>query len=156
MIYFVEAVGLKCFKVGFTEESRIYQRLMQLQSGCPVPLRLVAVLEGGKDIESRLHRRFRSSQRFLEWFDWSKDLDYVIRYAQRGGRRLEYIYAEGKGWAWKWIDDPSVPEHSSRGLKQYCPGVEAFVKRTVSVNFPMKKRRRRRRQRKWLKGLMKW
>lgn len=58
VIYFAEAVGVGLIKIGFTESLDAEVRLATLQTGSPVPLRLLGTMEGTIEEEKDLHRRF--------------------------------------------------------------------------------------------------
>ncbi len=68
MIYFIEAVGVGHIKIGFTDSLDASDRLTTLQTGSPVPLRLLGTIPGTLDDEKDLHRRFASARGVGEWF----------------------------------------------------------------------------------------
>lgn len=83
MVYFVMAVDDpgKFVKIGFTESS-IESRLAVMQTGCPYRLAVVLTINGDRDLESSLHRRFRKSRHRGEWFRISDDiLEFVLEVA---------------------------------------------------------------------------
>jgi hypothetical protein len=67
-VYFLEAEGFGRIKIGFTREN-VERRAMQLQVGCPAPIKILRTLEGTMKDEKKLHRRF-ATQRVphTEWF----------------------------------------------------------------------------------------
>jgi hypothetical protein len=68
MIYLVEAVGVGRVKIGYTSgDAR--DRLAALQTGSPVPLRIVATMEGGPGLERTLHAAFEVHRLHGEWFE---------------------------------------------------------------------------------------
>jgi Meiotically Up-regulated Gene 113 (MUG113) protein len=85
MIYFIEAVGADAVKVGYTAaDSRgqggkvgVEARLAGLRTGCPFPLRVLKLVEGGPPTEKKLHRMWAAHRLEGEWFRLSaiaKDL----------------------------------------------------------------------------------
>lgn len=74
MIYFIQAEGLGHIKIGFTDHDDTLQRLVQLQTGSPVPLRLLGTIPGTLNDEKTLHRRFASDRVQGEWFKPSTKL----------------------------------------------------------------------------------
>jgi Meiotically up-regulated gene 113 len=65
-------------KIGFTGGS-IEERIHALQCGNPFRLCLIMALEGGKDLEQHLHRKFAASRCHGEWFYPTEDLRAFIR-----------------------------------------------------------------------------
>jgi len=68
MIYLIEAEGVGHIKIGFTDHDDALIRLAQLQTGSPVPLRLLGTIAGDELAEKDLHRRFAASKVHNEWF----------------------------------------------------------------------------------------
>lgn len=71
-VYFIVA---DCFvKIGWTVDAR--KRLKELQTGCPFPMELRALLPGGVREETALHQRFKAYRirRGNEWFRLEGDL----------------------------------------------------------------------------------
>ena len=68
MIYFIEAnTGVTSYvKIGFSRSP--LQRLAELQTGCPILLRLMFTIFGDETTESNLHRRFSEYAVRGEWF----------------------------------------------------------------------------------------
>ena len=63
-----EVTGL--IKIGFAADP--WGRMMNMQTGCPTPLRLLGTLPGGAMTERRLHRCHSASLVRGEWFSLSK------------------------------------------------------------------------------------
>jgi hypothetical protein len=76
MIYFVRCGTLDWIKIGSAND--VSSRIMEIQAGSPFPLRLAAVMEGNRDGEIRLHRRFADERGHGEWFDLSPRLRKFI------------------------------------------------------------------------------
>jgi hypothetical protein len=79
MIYFVEACGLDRVKVGSSVD--VAARLTKLRVVCPVDLRLLKVIEGGRCEEKCLHRRWQFARVWTnrEWFTLSLISDGIRR-----------------------------------------------------------------------------
>ena len=57
------------FKIGYA--TNVDKRLCQLQTGSPVPLKVVNVLPGSRETEKFLHWVFRGKRSHGEWFNLS-------------------------------------------------------------------------------------
>lgn len=73
VIYFIQDSATLYIKIGFTA-SEPEARKAALQTGNPSPLVLLAVMDGDKETESRLHRRFAAQRVAGEWFRPAPDL----------------------------------------------------------------------------------
>jgi hypothetical protein len=78
MIYFIEAVGVGHIKIGFTDGDDALVRLATLQTGSPVPLRLLGTIPGTMEDETNLHRQFAAANVTGEWFKPIPDLLAMI------------------------------------------------------------------------------
>jgi hypothetical protein len=67
-VYFVEAVGLGCIKVGWT--GNVERRLSALRCASPVSLTLLASFPGSPADEQAIHRHFAANRlrKSGEWF----------------------------------------------------------------------------------------
>jgi hypothetical protein len=93
-VYFVQAGdpddrGLALVKIGFTTD--IEQRIRQLQTASPHPLKVLAKVIGTPKIESFFHAVLRSSHVRGEWFRLHPD---DIHHA------LIRLWEEGLAWSW--------------------------------------------------------
>lgn len=68
MIYFIQAEGVGHIKIGFTADEDVLVRLADLQTGSPVPLRVLGTTPGAVVEEKNLHRRFAAHRVHGEWF----------------------------------------------------------------------------------------
>ncbi len=71
IVYFLQAGDF--IKIGKTTGSA-ENRLLQLKTGCPFPVEIVAVIAGGYDKERSLHHRFRNIRAHGEWFHATKEI----------------------------------------------------------------------------------
>lgn len=78
MIYFVEADGAGAIKIGFVAGEDAADRVRDLQTGSPVPLRLLGTMPGTLQDENDLHRRFASARIHGEWFRPTPELLAII------------------------------------------------------------------------------
>lgn len=79
-VYFIEADGAGRVKIGFTK-GNVQERLRQIQTGSPFPLRVVAVVDGSLQRESNLHARFRHLRVApnVEWFHFGQEIrDFLV------------------------------------------------------------------------------
>src|SRR5262245_55030947 len=68
MLYFIQAEQVGHIKIGLTDNDDALVRLATLQTGSPVPLRLLGTIPGTMQDEKDLHRRFAASKVCGEWF----------------------------------------------------------------------------------------
>lgn len=80
MIYFVEAVWAGLVKIGFTDQA-LEDRVRQLQTASPHPLRAIHHHPGGIDFERGLHERFAHLRQGGEWFILSPEIRSYIGYS---------------------------------------------------------------------------
>lgn len=66
-VYAIRAQGLPGTKIGYAKD--VDSRLKCLQTGCPVPLRVVTHIPSEQSVESSLHRLLDHERIMLEWFD---------------------------------------------------------------------------------------
>ena len=74
MIYILNMRGTPYYKVGYTDGDP-ERRKAQLQTGCPLPLDIVAQVIGDRALEASLHRRWQSQRADAanEWFTLTKE-----------------------------------------------------------------------------------
>lgn len=65
-VYFVTCCEANAVKIGSSVQP--LARLAEIQWGCPLPLKLEAVLPGGREEEFGLHARFLDDRIRGEWF----------------------------------------------------------------------------------------
>ncbi len=85
-LYFAIAHGTSPLriKIGITNNPK--GRLADLQRMCPVRLDMLAMIEGGLELERELHSHFDVFRTHGEWFKAEKDLIDVALYARRFGK----------------------------------------------------------------------
>jgi hypothetical protein len=71
-VYIIEAVGLDRIKVGFTSD--LVKRLRTIQTSCPAPVLLIAVIRGGRETERDIHRTLRPYRAYGEWFNCDHEI----------------------------------------------------------------------------------
>lgn len=71
-VYYIHAPALRMVKIGFTDQPRF--RLSKMQSDTPVPIVLLAMEEGDRELEAVRHSQFASLRRHGEWFAHEGDL----------------------------------------------------------------------------------
>ena len=74
-VYFIHAPDLGRVKIGYTSDPD--SRLSSMQTGSPCQLVLARLERGNRDLERRLHHRFREKRIHGEWFDDSVLDDYA-------------------------------------------------------------------------------
>lgn len=82
-VYFIQAVSGGLIKIGATTAQSPETRLAAMQAGCPVRLRILAVIRNPERFQEQLiHRLFADDRRHGEWFEPTPQLlAYIARYA---------------------------------------------------------------------------
>lgn len=76
-VYFREALGANCIKIGWSR--RVLARAgNRYATDCPVPLVLLKVIEGGREVEREWKYRFRHLHVHGEWYDADEELREAI------------------------------------------------------------------------------
>src|SRR3546814_2791795 len=76
-VYFIRPIGQAGpVKIGCSVGPN--KRRHELETWSPVPLEIVAEIDGGFDIERRFHAKFQDTHERREWFTWSQGLDDTI------------------------------------------------------------------------------
>ena len=78
LVYFIRGAGM--IKIGVADSPE--SRMSTLQAGSPVPLYLLATMQGGFSKEKELHAKFAASRRHGEWFECTPELERTIRECQ--------------------------------------------------------------------------
>lgn len=72
MIYFIQSTHGGPIKIGYAANPQ--KRLNQIQNMSPVPIRMIAAVEGDRRLEFDIHRRFSSQRLYGEWFEPTETL----------------------------------------------------------------------------------
>lgn len=83
-VYFIEAIGFRRVKIGYTAD--LPRRFRALQAACPFQLRILGWVPGTTTYERKLHRHFADLRVRGEWFLLDKVLDDFIYDLTRRGR----------------------------------------------------------------------
>jgi len=134
IVYFLEAMDLDRVKIGTTTLENVANRVCELATGSPVPLKLIGYQVRGVELESELHRTFEDERLGGEWFELSRPLrDYIRRSATpmdmrtsiptlRGHRvRLGRKYSRARRRA----DDATVLDNGSIVIHIWLPREDA-------------------------------
>jgi hypothetical protein len=91
-VYFISCewgtLGRYAVKIGFARNPKAKMRVMQV--GCPYDLHLLGVMEGGREMESKLHHRFAEHRIRGEWFNLSLEIRQFIK-GLAGGKLAESL-----------------------------------------------------------------
>jgi len=79
-VYFLLSNNL--IKIGFTID--VQKRISCIRTMSPSPVKLLGFMEGGRDKESALHKKFASTRMHGEWFKKTDSLLNLIREACHG------------------------------------------------------------------------
>ena len=75
-VYFITCREVNAVKIGSSLEPAA--RLPEIQFGCPLELKLEAILPGGHEEEFAFHRRFSELRLRGEWFTINEMIDAII------------------------------------------------------------------------------
>lgn len=115
-VYFVHDDHSDWLKIGFSENP--WGRMSKMQADCPGELTLLAILQGGRDVEAEVHQRFASARERGEWFRFTPELRAYVAslpepYRAVRAKSLAAIYAEATGVCYStanaWIVRGRVP-----------------------------------------------
>lgn len=87
--YVAEAFGTRRVKIGFSTNA--IKRLQSVAIVCPVPLRLLALIDGPPALERDLHARFKAAHCHGEWFDLDRDSKLIAYIRQNMLAAPEFI-----------------------------------------------------------------
>lgn len=80
LVYFVEAASVGMIKIGYAVD--VDQRFVRLQTGSPVPLKLLGTMTGGRAREAELHAQLAAYRCHGEWFrrhsEWTGIMESMI------------------------------------------------------------------------------
>lgn len=71
-IYVVGNRAKSICKIGYSKYP--FSRLKSIQVGCPYPITIIALYEGSKETEKKLHNKFKKLKLSGEWFSLEGDL----------------------------------------------------------------------------------
>jgi hypothetical protein len=90
MVYFLKNPKSGLIKIGWS--SFVPTRVLHLKSMYGHHLILLKCIEGDRKTERRLHKRFRKSRVFSEWFKESRRLSHFIKTSKRAHQYYEAYY----------------------------------------------------------------
>lgn len=79
-VYFLQVGNNGPVKIGCSERATAWDRFDSIQTGHYEPLRMLAILEGGRTMEKALHALFRPYRMRGEWFKPDGDFKKVLRF----------------------------------------------------------------------------
>lgn len=82
-VYVMGGDDRRFVKIGYTRD--LQKRLVQVQHSCPFTLGILWQVEGGVDLETALHRRFKGYRRQGEWFEFPVGQDAVESISRAAG-----------------------------------------------------------------------
>lgn len=78
-------------KIGYTAKEAIWERVNELQTGCPWEIVVLRVTPGSQPEEKELHHQFKHLKMRREWFAFSPDLlEFAMALPPVGGE-LHYV-----------------------------------------------------------------
>src|SRR3546814_7865437 len=91
-VYFIRPIGQAGpVKIGCSVGPN--KRRHELETWSPVPLEIVAEIDGGFVIERRFHAKFHDTHERREWFTWSQGLDDTITDRKNTRLNSSHYYA---------------------------------------------------------------
>lgn len=103
MIYFIRAK--RHLKIGYSKDP--YKRLKELQTGNPIKLEMLLVMEGGFETEKALHDYYSKYRTEGEWFELRK------------GSELKNSILALSHPACKWKSPKNIKQFIENGLHYY-------------------------------------
>lgn len=91
-VYFAQAEGSDRVKIGWALDPKL--RLVTLQTGCPAPLKLLAITPGDRCIEAEYHREFAHLRIVGEWFRLGDELQDCIDDLENIRVDMDHAFAE--------------------------------------------------------------
>lgn len=92
MIYIVRAQGTDLYKIGFTAR-QVEERLKEVQTGSPYPLKIIHTFDGSQDDEKRMHLEFKQFLIHGEWFKLNEErlLGLIVNLIFSPDRRITFF-----------------------------------------------------------------
>jgi hypothetical protein len=112
-VYLIESQD--SYKIGHSEDP--WKRKSELQTGNPSLLKLVSVVEGGKDLERELHGMFSKYRIHGEWFSGGCEL---LDWFAVDTTKFRILDIPG---AWIFLNQDNAARRISK-IKEFCLGVE--------------------------------
>ena len=75
-VYFATCRDANAVKIGYSGDAHL--RARELQSCCPLPIKIEALLPGTKEIEATFHARFADDRIHGEWFHITQMIEAII------------------------------------------------------------------------------
>ncbi len=145
-VYFVSQGERGPIKIGFAKD--VDKRVRALQTASPVPLKVLAVVEGDSAIEKRFHRLLEAHRLMGEWFERSAPVVDVVENVERVladiHREIEEESSDEKKWAsrgeaardWakilEFVGDSQAEQAEILGVHQ--PRISAKVRGVAKVS----------------------
>jgi hypothetical protein len=115
-VYFIQAGENGLIKIGFAKN--VAKRLVKMQVDCPVPLRVIGVLQGERADEAGAHKRFAGDRARGEWFRPSDELSaYVATLPQVS------IRAQRRRRMYRFRPADRAHDYEITGVPKYTRGV---------------------------------
>lgn len=89
VVYFAECSATGRVKIGTTED--LTRRIATLNANNCAPVRLVAAMTGGSDVEKHVHELFSDKRAHGEWFESSPELWAFIEQICHGSFSLDVV-----------------------------------------------------------------
>jgi hypothetical protein len=90
-VYFITCREAKAVKIGHSVDP--YGRLPEIQLGCPLPLKVEAIVAGGASEEKRYHGWFAAERIHGEWFRLTEMIETIIKLNPAPAPRPSYLKA---------------------------------------------------------------
>lgn len=131
-VYFIQQGNSGPIKIGYTRDD-LYSRLKRLQTGNPLPLKVLAIIDGATTrTEISLHSRFSSCRLNGEWFAPTDELLKFIHEIRSRSHKLELerIYKEYLAAVSKLADDEkeiAIEALQSGSLKSFINTIDRIT-----------------------------
>lgn len=85
-LYAIAVIADKKGPVKFGVSINPHKRLVEVQTGCPFQLTILAYLEGSRVMEGLVHQYLQSSRMHGEWFRRDEETEFIIELIRIGNR----------------------------------------------------------------------
>lgn len=76
-VYVIGNEHMKICKIGYSVNP--HKRISAIQTGCPYPIEIIAIVKGSREMEKALHRKYVMYKTSGEWFRYEGKLKESIK-----------------------------------------------------------------------------
>ena len=133
-VYFIQPEAGGLIKIGYARN--VYFRLSDLQTGCPIRLRVLGIIPAARSREKEIHQQFNSARQDGEWFEPVENLLEFIKHeavaVEFHGRQVKAVKDENQ------TDGPSGRNGSGGGLGDLGSSVNGGFGNSVNTHSDLR------------------